>query len=121
MTETSLSPLDLPETDWEAWVADRTESQLARATELVEAAKQGPRDASALSTWNDINIALGNAFAVASLMSNVHPDEAVRNRAEAAEQAASRLLTEIGLDRDLFEVLDAVDPSELDDAGRRVL
>ena len=121
MTETSLSPLDLPETHWEAWVADRTESQLARATELVEAAKQGPRDASALSTWNDINIALGNAFAVASLMSNVHPDEAVRNRAEAAEQAASRLLTEIGLDRDLFEVLDAVDPSELDDAGRRVL
>ena len=121
MTETSLSPLDLPETDWEAWVADRTESQLARATELVEAAKQGPRDASALSIWNDINIALGNAFAVASLMSNVHPDEAVRNRAEAAEQAASRLLTEIGLDRDLFEVLDAVDPSELDDAGRRVL
>ena len=121
MTETSLSPLDLPETDWEAWVADRTESQLARATELVEAAKQGPRDASALSTWNDINIALGNAFAVASLMSNVHPYEAVRNRAEAAEQAASRLLTEIGLDRDLFEVLDAVDPSELDDAGRRVL
>ena len=121
MTETSLSPLDLPETDWEAWVADRTESQLARATELVEAAKQGPRDASALSTWNDINIALGNAFAVASLMSNVHPDEAVRNRAEAAEQAASRLLTEIGLDRDLFEVLDAVHPSELDDAGRRVL
>ena len=121
MTETSLSPLDLPETDWEAWVADRTESQLARATELVEAAKQGPRDASALSTWNDINIALGNAFAVASLMSNVHPDEAVRNRAEAAAQAASRLLTEIGLDRDLFEVLDAVDPSELDDAGRRVL
>ena len=52
---------------------------MARASELVEAAKQGPRDASALSTWNDINIALGNALAVDSLMSNVHPDEAVRN------------------------------------------
>jgi thimet oligopeptidase len=121
VTDSSRSPLSLPETDWEAWVADRTETELARAAELVSTIKAGGHGAPALGLWNDVNIALGNAFAVASLMSNVHPDESVRNRAEAAEQAASKLLTEIGLDRELFEVLDAVDPQELDDAGRRVL
>ena len=57
-----------------------------------------------------MNLALSNAFAVASLLSNVHPDEAVRSRGEKAEQDAHKLLTEIGLDRDLYDVLDAVDP-----------
>ncbi|RYU13077.1 M3 family metallopeptidase [Nocardioides iriomotensis] len=121
MTDSNLSPLTLPESDAEAWVADRTDTELARAAELVATIKAGGHEGSALELWNDVNIALGNAFAVASLMSNVHPDEAVRNRAEAAEQAASKLLTEIGLDRELYEVLDAVDPQGLDDAGRRVL
>lgn len=121
MTDSNLSPLTLPESDAEAWVADRTDTELARAAELVATIKAGGHEGSALGLWNDVNIALGNAFAVASLMSNVHPDEAVRNRAEAAEQAASKLLTEIGLDRELYEVLDAVDPQGLDDAGRRVL
>ena len=50
---------------------------------------------------------LRNAASVAHLMSNVHPDEAVRTRAEQAEQDASRLETEIGLDRDLFDALAA--------------
>ena len=121
MTDSNLSPLTLPESDAEGWVADRTDTELARAAELVATIKAGGHKGSALELWNDVNIALGNAFAVASLMSNVHPDEAVRNRAEAAEQAASKLLTEIGLDRELYEVLDAVDPQGLDDAGRRVL
>ena len=121
MTDPNLSPLSLPETGWEVWVADRTDTELARAAELVATIKADGHGSAALGLWNDVNIALGNAFAVASLMSNVHPDEAVRNRAEAAEQAASKLLTDIGLDRELYEVLDAVDPQELDDAGRRVL
>ena len=45
----------------------------------------------------------------------------MRNRGESAEQTAQKLLTEIGLDRALFEVLDRVDAAELDEAGRRVL
>jgi thimet oligopeptidase len=73
-----------------------------------------------MTLWNDLNLALENAFAVASLMSNVHPDEAVRSRGEKAEQDAHKLLTDIGLDRELFDVLAAVDPQELDEAGRRV-
>ena len=73
-----------------------------------------------MALWNDLNLALHNAFATASLLSNVHPDEAVRTRGEQAEQDAHRLLTEIGLDRDLYDVLAAVDPPSLDEGGRRV-
>ncbi len=73
-----------------------------------------------MALWNDLNLALHNAFSTASLVSNVHPDEAVRTRAERAEQDAHKLLTEIGLDRELYDVLAAVDPADLDEGGRRV-
>ncbi len=117
-----LSPLSLPASDWEGWLARRCDGELGQARAVVAELKQGRRDAAeTLALWNDVNIALGNAFAAASLLSNVHPDEAVRNRGEAAEQTAQKLLTEISLDRALYEVLDQVDPAELDEAGRRVL
>jgi thimet oligopeptidase len=119
---TELHPLDLPESDWEAWLGRRCDEHRDRARALVEELKEGGRDArSTLELWNDVNIALGNAFAVASLLSNVHPEESVRSRGEQAEQDLQKLVTEISLDRDLFEVLDAVDETELDAGGRRVL
>jgi thimet oligopeptidase len=117
-----LTPLSLPTSDWAAWAADRCDTQLDRARAAVADLKSSePRGAAAvLRRWNDVNLALSNAFAVASLMSNVHPDEAVRSRAERAEQDAHRLLTEISLDRELYDVLAAVDPAELDEGARRV-
>jgi thimet oligopeptidase len=118
---TALSPLSLPASDWEGWLASRCDSQLDAARRLVSELKQGAHEpAAAMSLWNDLNLALENAFSVASLMSNVHPDEAVRSRGEQAEQDAHKLLTDIGLDRELFEVLAAVDPQDLEEAGRRV-
>ena len=117
-----LLPLSLPENDWERWVGERCDTQLAEAARLVAELKQGGRGSTdTLALWNDVNIALSNAFAAASLFSNVHPEEAVRDRGERAEQEANKLLTEISLDRELFEVLDGVDAAELDDAARRVL
>ncbi|MGZ8742619.1 MAG: M3 family metallopeptidase [Nocardioides sp.] len=117
-----LTPLALPENDWESWLGSRIDDQLDRARAHVSDLKQGGRDAGAtLALWNDASLALSNAFAVASLLSNVHPDEAVRSRGEKGEQDAHKLLTEIGLDRELFDVLDAVDATELDAGGRRVL
>ena len=117
-----LTPLALPADDWETWLGDRSDAQLERARELVADLKQGDRDAaSTMALWNDVNLAMANAFAVASLLANVHPDEAVRSRSEQVEQDAHRLHTELGLDRDLYEVLAAVDAAELDEGGRRVL
>ena len=122
----SLVPLSLPASgsadDWTHWVAQRCDDSLARTRELVAQLKRQAGDpTSTMRTWNDANLALANAFAVSSLMCQVHPDEAVRTRAEQGEQDANRLRTEISLDRELFDVLADVDPGALDDGGRRVL
>ena len=117
-----LAPLALPGSDWEGWLGSRVDDQLDRARDLVADLKQGGRDPLAtVRLWNEVHLALSNAFAVAELLSNVHPDEKVRTRGERAEQDAKKLLTEIGLDRELFDVLDAVDASDLDAGARRVL
>lgn len=117
-----LTPLSLPADDWETWLGDRSTTQLDTARDLVAALKQRGRDAAAtMALWNDVNLAMANAFAVASLLANVHPDEGVRSRAEQAEQDAHRLHTELGLDRHLYEVLAGVEVTDLDEGGRRVL
>ena len=121
----AVQPVSLPTSSeasaWESWLADRCDGGLEEARRLVAALKAGPHgSADAMALWNDLNLALHNAFAVASLMSNVHPDESVRSRAERAEQDAHKLLTEIGLDRDLYDALTGVDPQDLDEGGRRV-
>jgi thimet oligopeptidase len=119
-----IAPLSLPASDWEGWLDTRCDGQLSEARRLVDLLKdpaQAPgSSAGVVVVWNDLNLALHNAFAAASLLSNVHPEEAVRSRAEQAEQDAHRLLTEIGLDRTLYDVLSAVEPEELDEGGRRV-
>jgi thimet oligopeptidase len=114
-------PLALPDSAWEDWVATRCDGRLGETRRLVDVLRAGGHtSAAAMALWNDLNLALHNAFSTASLVSNVHPDEAVRTRAERAEQDAHKLLTEIGLDRQLYDVLAAVDPADLDEGGRRV-
>jgi thimet oligopeptidase len=127
----SAAPLSLPTAadpadDWTRWVAERCEASLARARELVAQLKARPDGAdTTLRSWNEANLALSNAFAVSSLISQVHPAESVRSRAEQGEQDAHRLHTELTLDRELFDVLAAVDADtdagELDAGARRVL
>ena len=65
-------------------------------------------------------IALGDVSAVGSLFSEAHPVEQVRARAERAVQDVERLGTELGLDRDLYEVFTGVDASGLDPMARRL-
>lgn len=118
-----LSPLALPSSDWEGWLATRCDGELDEARRLAVVLKKFPDARSGrdtISLWNDLNLALRNAFALASLLSNVHPDEAVRTRAEQAEQDAAKLQTEIQLDRDLYDVLAEVDAEQLHEDIRRL-
>jgi thimet oligopeptidase len=102
---------------WSAWLTTRTTDQLARARELVTAIKAGgPGQGRALlERWNELETALGNAFAVAGLMQQVHPDAAIRAQAETAESAAATLRTELSLDRELFDLV--VDDAETRTSG----
>ncbi len=128
---TVVLPLTLPTADagtdaWSAWLTTRTTDQLDVARELIAALKADqPRQATVLlDRWNDVNLALGNAFAASSLIQQVHPDAALREQAEAAQADAHRLLTDLSLDRDLYDLM-VIDDAEqrtsgLDDDAERV-
>ena len=78
-------------------------------------------DLEVLDLWNDLAIAVRSVEAIAEFTSNVHPDEHVRSLAEEWQQECARLITERDLDRELYNVLAAVDTGELDATGRRLL
>src|SRR3954470_1839036 len=104
--------LDLPPRDGYAdWLTQRCERELAEVRERVAAFRQGAgaSDHEVLHAWNDLDISLRNVLSLVSLLQNVHPDEEVRSAAEGIDQDAHRLLTEITLDRAVYDVLSGVD------------
>jgi thimet oligopeptidase len=115
---TDLAPLTMPAADagtdaWAAWLSSRTSDQLQRARDLVAALKdeRPSRAADVLERWNEINVAFGNAFAACSLFQQVHPDEAIREQAEQAQVEASKLVTDLSLDREVYDLM-VVDDAE---------
>jgi thimet oligopeptidase len=93
---TDLAPLTMPAADagtdaWSAWLTTRTSDQLDRVRDLVVAIKadRPRRAADLLDRWNEITVALGNAFAASGLLQQVHPDDAIRDQAERAQVGAS--------------------------------
>jgi thimet oligopeptidase len=117
------APVTLPAaSDYLVWLSERCDRSLAEATRMVAELKTSPTDSTLrLGLWNDVQLALSNVFAVASLMAQVHPDEEVRTRAETAEQDAQRLVTDLGLDRELYDVLAGVETGDLGADARRFL
>src|SRR4029077_17759016 len=77
-----------------------------------------------LERWNDIGLALSNAFAASSLVQQVHPDAAVREQSEQAQLEAHKLLTDLSLDREVYDLMVVDDAEErtsgLDDEAERV-
>ena len=125
MTNSGLTPLTLPVSSegWGDWLGERCGGQLATARALVGVIKSAPPTDAAqlLADWNEVSIALANAMSAASLISQVHPQESLRSQAEAAAQEGNQLSTDLGLDRDLFEIFAAADPTGLDQGAARVL
>ncbi|MCD4533187.1 Zn-dependent oligopeptidase [Nocardioides sp. cx-169] len=120
----SLSPLDLPDADSAlAWVQTRAEAGLSTARELAQRLRDSPPGDTldALRQWDEITLQLSNVAAAGSLLSNVHPDEGVRDVAERSEQDVQRLVTELSLDRGLYDVFAALDAGGLDEQAARLL
>ncbi|GEL94094.1 M3 family metallopeptidase [Cellulomonas composti] len=118
------SPLELPAdaAGWPQFLAQTVDASLAAARTMLATLVDGT-DRTAeqvLDLWNDADAALAQASAAGHLMSEVHPDPDVRSAAEAGAQAAEDLATERGLDRELWEVVAAVDPVGLDPAAQRL-
>ncbi len=118
-----MRPLHLPapDGDWLNHVRSSVEVNLRLTRDLLDRLRDGTARSSGevLELWNDADIALHNANSLAGLLSEVHPDAAVRAGAEECAQEISRVRTERGLDRGLYDVLAATDELGLDaDAAR---
>ena len=113
----TITALELPTDDAHDWLTDRCDGALDDARTLVERLKQGTVT-DVLATWNAVQIELGNAAAAASLFSEVHPDAGVREAADEAAQRVDDYSTELGLDGELFAVLDKAEAGDDHDAQR---
>lgn len=121
---TPPAPLLLPTAD-EAldWVRARTSTGLGAARDQVAAlkAEPGPDAESVLRRWDAVTLALSDVGALAGLLSNVHPDVAVRTAAEEAEVEVDKLVTELRQDRALYDVFAGLDAGGLDATAARLL
>jgi thimet oligopeptidase len=87
---------------------------LRRAQELRPTVKT-------LEAYNELLLAASGSNALAGLMSEVHPDEAIRDTARECEQEVSRFYSDLALDRDLFDVLAAIDTTNENAGTQRFL
>ncbi|MBC7973688.1 MAG: Zn-dependent oligopeptidase [Myxococcales bacterium] len=74
-----------------------------------------------LVRYNELMTAASASNAVAGLMSEVHPDEAIRDAARACEQEIARFYSDLWLDREMYDALAAVDATADDADTRRFL
>src|SRR6202042_2236533 len=84
---------------------------LARARELRPGVISG---ATPLVTYNQLLTSASATNALAGLMSEVHPDEAIRDAARECEQEVSRFYSDLALDREVYEALASVDVADAD-------
>ncbi|WP_245934080.1 M3 family metallopeptidase [Branchiibius hedensis] len=119
-----LSPLALPAPqEARRWLVQRCDDSLARAAQTVAELKsaQDPSAAQVVDAWNEIQIALGNASAAASVHSETHPDAAVREAGDDAMRRIDAFSTDLGLDRELSDIVGAVSDEGLDHDSARLL
>jgi len=95
---------------------------LRRAEALRPAILEAPKTVSErLEQYNQLLTAASASNALAGLMSEVHPDEAVRDTARECEQEVSRFYSDLALDRDVYDALAEVDVSGADEHTQRFL
>ena len=92
---------------------EQTKKQIAELK-----ATKAPRDAMAtLQAFDTVILIGGDAQARAGLAEQVHPSKPFRDASQVCEQEANRVLTDITLDKEMYNVLASLDGSTLDGPG----
>jgi thimet oligopeptidase len=125
VTHLTLSPVVLPSdpAGWSEFIEKWADSNLSRSTRAIATLTDGSEKSTheVLDLWNESEIGLRNAGGFLGLLSEVHPDEEVRELAENRVQRAVKAETERGLNQDLYDVLAAIDGTGLDADSTRLL
>jgi len=101
-----------------AMMADQALQEAQKQLDAMMAVTDDRNIANTLETYNELSRITANIAEQSSLYFNVHPDETVRAAAEKAEQAVSAFLTDISLNRDVYDALSAVNLDGADKVTR---
>jgi thimet oligopeptidase len=110
-----------------ARLATSTADDLARAADTAIAEARAGVDVirgrtlsglARLEAYDEVRAALSNAADLVSLLAVCHPDAALRDAADAAKQAISKVSTDISLDRDVYDALVELDVGAADEVTR---
>jgi thimet oligopeptidase len=123
----STAQVPMPTPGASSYLAGTAESFLASCRSDLDDAKkriatikasQPPRDAvTTLQAFDTALLVAADAENRAGLAEQVHPDKPFRDAAQVCEQEVSRLLTDISLDKEMYNVLASLDGSRLDPAA----
>jgi thimet oligopeptidase len=125
-----VTPLELPGSPddrdaWATFLVERCDDMLDEvrraADALAEPTDRARDSADVLRLWGRLSTALLNATTAARLVGQAHPDAAIRERADAAQQQVAATANEVRLDRGIYDTLAALDSDGLDDASSRML
>lgn len=72
-----------------------------------------------LLPFNRLLVEIDRTLPTSELITNVHPNKAVRTAAEACEQKAKKWVSQLKLNRGIFEAIQAVDDKGLDTLSKR--
>ncbi len=118
-----LEPFVFP-TDREGWLTaaeGNADAAIALVREFDARLATAATAEAALDLWNNADLALTGAMNEAYLLSEAHPDAAVRAAAEAAVQKLDTVASARVRDSSLFDALRAHEGADLDDESARFL
>ncbi|MBS2026376.1 MAG: Zn-dependent oligopeptidase [Deltaproteobacteria bacterium] len=107
------SPKQFTQTSDDALAAARA------AVAKLRGHQAGTRPTEVLATYDDAMAQLSDAGSRASVVKNAHPDAAMREAAEKSEQQIEALVTDIALDRGVYDALVALDVGKEDAITQR--
>jgi len=120
-----LQPLEeppIPTTVGEVDLGCERGLKSAQARRAAILAVSGARtEANTLAPYNAMLIEIDRVLPVSELIANVHPEREVRDAAERCQQRAMKFLSDLKLDRGLFDALSGVPAQSLDPKAARFL
>jgi thimet oligopeptidase len=121
VTDTTAKPP--PASPVEAFAADcRAGLEKAREIRPTITAVEGKRTIeNTLDPYNDMMIAIYQSAGTAGLMYSVHPEEAIREEARACEQEVEKFLSDLRLDKELYQTFVDLDLTGFDADTRRLV
>ncbi len=104
----------------EAWVNARLDRHQQAIDKLL--AVPGPRTVeNTLRAYDDAVAELSATGSQTGLLDSVHPDKAIRDMAQALTQKIAQAGVQLGLNQQVYQALNQIDPESADDATRHYL